>query len=236
MVRALLDGRKTQTRRTLILPDAPARLGRWEASTIGGGGVTDSKGHPVKERPCVWHTRSGAVVAPRFVVGDRLYVREEWSSTPAYDDLKPTEMGGDEPLRYRADDATFNWGEADGSRVGRRRAGMHMPRWASRLTLLLTDIRVEHLQDCSEEDAIAEGVETDLWDMAPVARDYSQPNGHFVGWDIGILPPNTSVDAERVGRESYRSLWNSINGAGAWEANPWVAAITFTVEQRNIDQ
>src|SRR5690606_34593004 len=124
----------------------------------------------------------------------------------------------------------------DGGPEGKTRVSIFMPRWASRLTLTVTDVRVERLQDCSEEDAIAEGVETDLWDMAPVARDYSRPDGHFVGWDIGILPPNTSVDADRVGRESYRTLWDSINGAGAWEANPWVVAVTFTVEQRNIDR
>ncbi|SKB26846.1 hypothetical protein [Sphingopyxis flava] len=185
MVRALLEGRKTQTRR--ILNPQP-------------GDDIDNAG----DCETIIDMATGQEIHARFAVGDRLYVREEWFTTPAYDDLAPSEMGGDEPLRYKADDATFNWTEADGSRVGRRRAGMHMPRWASRLTLTVTEVRVERLQECSEVDAVQEGV---------------------------TLIEESCEDPV----EAYAALWNSINGAGAWEANPWVAAVTFTVEQRNID-
>lgn len=185
MVRALLEGRKTQTRR--ILNPQP-------------GDDIDNAG----DCETIIDMATGQEIHARFAVGDRLYVREEWFTTPAYDDLAPSEMGGDEPLRYKADDATFNWTEADGSRVGRRRAGMHMPRWASRLTLTVTEVRVERLQECSEVDAVQEGV---------------------------TLIDESCEDPV----EAYAALWNSINGAGAWEANPWVAAVTFTVEQRNID-
>lgn len=81
-----------------------------------------------------------------------------------------------------------------------------MPRWANRITLEVTGVRVERLQDISEADAIAEGLERDrqLW------KHYSQPG---FGW----------VDP----RQSYQTLWESINGAGSWGANPWVWVVEF---------
>jgi len=205
MVRALLDGRKTQTRRAIPekAVDAYYEYDDW-CSNVSAGVPTSRQ----------WE-RDFFLERIRFRPGDRLYVREEWFTTPAYDDLAPSEMGGDEPLRYKADDATFNWTEADGSRVGRRRAGMHMPRWASRLTLTVTEVRVERLQDCSEADALAEGI-------GQFGRFFGLPDAD---WDEGEL---SAVAA-------YHRLWNSINGPGSWEANPWVVAVTFAVENRNID-
>lgn len=129
-------------------------------------------------------------------------------------------MGGDEPLRYRADDATFNWGEADGALSGRRRAGMHMPRWASRLTLTVTDVRVERLQDISEADARDEGAEA-----VDFQRDDRLSNARRIDL-AGIM-------SHRLG---YEHLWNTINGRGSWDANPWVVAVSFGVVRANIDQ
>lgn len=209
MVRALLAGSKTQTRRVanFIIEDAP---GVFHARNAGGGcaGMTET------EVPI--HAPDYA----RFAAGDRLYVREEWCSTPAYDDLKPSDMGGDEPLRYRADDATFNWAEADGALSGRRRAGMHMPRWASRLTLTVTDVRVERLQDISEADARDEGAEA-----VDFQRDDRLSNAQRIDL-AGIM-------SHRLG---YEHLWNTINGRGSWDANPWVVAVSFGVVRANIDQ
>ncbi|MGO4302038.1 hypothetical protein [Cupriavidus sp. RAF12] len=87
-----------------------------------------------------------------------------------------------------------------------------MPRWACRLELEITGVRVELLNDCSEGDAIAEGIAPALdgW------TDYSNPSCQM------CLNP---VD-------SYRTLWNHINGAGAWEANPWGWAVEFRRVQR----
>ena len=115
MVRSLLDGRKTQTRRVL-------------------------KPQPQGEQPKNWTRANDKAV--RYAPGDRLYVREAINkvSTP-----------GD--VVYRAD---FEAGGNDGAGLGWR-PSIHMPRWASRLTLTVTDVRVQRLQDISEEDARAEG-------------------------------------------------------------------------------
>ena len=218
MVRALLAGTKTQTRRVLK-PRPMSHVHDFLAV-----------GWDKKSGKALWETRHDG--KPTFgislgdglldshvatiAVGDRLWVKETWRTTPAYDDLKPSDMGGDEPLNYLADDSYFNWAEADGARHGKTRVSIFMPRWASRLTLTVTDVRVERLQDISEADAIAEGVEpaalTDHW------KDYG---------------PDPMPWASPV--ESYRSLWDSINGAGAWAANPFVVAVSFDVREGNID-
>ena len=118
MVRALLAGRKTQTRRiaSFIVPAGE----QYHVRNAHGG----------------WFGPASRVpeVAPNYApyaVGDRLWVKETWLSTPAYDDLKPSELGGEEPLLYVADSATFNWREADGHRRGKTRVSIFMPRWAS---------------------------------------------------------------------------------------------------------
>lgn len=94
----------------------------------------------------------------------------------------------------------------------RLRPSIHMPRWASRLTLRITDVRVERLQDISEEDARAEGV-TPLFGGMPSHADEDRPS-HYA---------------------AFARLWNSINGPGSWDANPWVWAISFRPELRNVD-
>jgi len=103
---------------------------------------------------------------------------------------------------------------------------MHMPRWASRLTLTVRDVRVQRLQDISEADAQAEGC---LMDPEPdeygglMPAEIAHDNGiGDVGWDSA--------------RDWFANLWNTINGPDAWEANPWVAAISFDVHRGNIDE
>jgi hypothetical protein len=94
---------------------------------------------------------------------------------------------------------------------GRGRPSIHMPRWASRLTLDVSAVRVQRLQEISSADAIAEGIPA---------------------------PANSStIDCETPDpRDAFRSLWESIHGKGAWEANPWIAAVSFSVHQINVDQ
>ena len=103
----------------------------------------------------------------------------------------------------------------DINELRKKRPSIHMPRWASRLTLTVTEVGVQRLQDISEADAVAEGCECDVdgW------RDYLFPSTQCCG----------------TARESYRTLWNSLHGPDAWDLNPWVAAYTFTVHRCNID-
>ena len=177
MVRAILAGTKTQTRRvvkpqTAILTDATAR-------SIGIQ-------PPARENPPV-------IPCPYGAPGDLLWVRETHAIVPASayrcsreEDGSPVphrvSPDGEEWAVYRA-----GWSRSDPHRW---RPSIHMPRWASRLTLRVTDVRVERLQAISEADARAEGV-------ASVAE--------------------------------YAALWDAINGAGSWAANPWVWAIGFEV-------
>ena len=194
MVCALLEGRKTQTRRVLK-PEPYEYIGRWWIiDSVSGDCHLDD-----------WVAgRSGS--GPRYVVGDRLWVREAWQGL-SFGDYLPTKSRVCD-LRYRATDPL---GEIDKSVRGYPwRPGIHMPRWASRLTLTVTDVRVERLQDISGHDAVAEGA-----------------------CEFAVTPPYPEdLDEARV---HFSTLWNSINGPGAWGANPWVAAVTFTVHKANID-
>lgn len=248
MVHAILDGRKTQTRR--VLKSQPELLpnGKYHVSGNGGGcaGVAEED------------IASCAVDYLRIAVGDRLWVREachaEELSRPQITRkatpreramLKRTEvvvcdeLDGADGVRYLADDdwkiiensfeASERWidlfryrGGRDG-RVGRTVAPNHMPRWASRITLLVTDVRVQRLQDISEEDAIAEGCRPFFDETDP--EIVHGPNGT----PHEMIPLKGPTD-------HFRNLWNNINGPGSWEANPWVAAYTFTPVFQNIDQ
>lgn len=204
MVRALLAGTKTQTRRLVSKPEY--------------------YGCPTGDCPHDYQAECNAAMAglvyeiARFKAGDRVYVREHWKTTPAYDDLSPSEMGGEEPLRYLADDATFNWAEADGVAVGRHRQAMHMPRWASRMWLEITDVRVQRLQDISEADCVAEGIQ------------------HVTTTASGEFYQNfQNPQCPLMAYGAYHSLWDHINGEGAWADNPWIVAYTFKVHHGNID-
>ena len=193
MVRALLAGTKTQTRRAIKWNDE-VREPPYVARYAEGARIVWCEGDDV------W------TLARTHAVGDRLYVREHWrtvGSSGQFDDVPPRDMYP-QAVWYVAD------GEAPANEfVGKHRQAMHMPRWASRLTLTVTDVRVERLQDISVEDAVAEGA------LA-----------------------STEVDqfAQVHAIQMYRAIWTGINGEGSWEANPWVAAYTFTVERGNIDQ
>jgi hypothetical protein len=197
MIRALLDGRKTQTRRVLK-PQAADWAEAVEFAPYKGFGAPGG----LIQRTMDDYRQQGCGKA-RFVVGDRLWVKETW----AKDDLIDT------GARYYATDNI--------SELRKKRPSIFMPRWASRLTIILTDVRVERLQAISEVDAMAEGI----------ARN---PHGN---WDQWLdYPEGSSAAGWTDPRESYRSLWNSINGHGAWEANPWVNAISFDVVHANIDK
>jgi hypothetical protein len=96
-----------------------------------------------------------------------------------------------------------------------------MPREFSRLTLIVTDVRVQRLQDISEDDAKAEGAQ-----VLPL-QDANDPSAW---WQI-----EPGVHQGRTPRASFRKLWDSINSSDAWAANPWVVAVTFKTIRANID-
>ncbi|MBP2508158.1 hypothetical protein J2855_001793 [Agrobacterium tumefaciens] len=191
MVRALLDGRKTQTRREL--KPQPRLMSDKGLSYIG----TDGKGHQ-----------------PRISVGDRLYVREHWRTSGSLDSRAPRDLPRTAAILCNADEFKPVW-------AGKHRQAMHMPRWASRLTLTVTDVRVERLQDISHEDALAEGIvqlDRKAWIGGGPLYGLHQGEGH-----------DTATGA-------YNRLWRDINGDGSWAANPWIVVYTFTVHHGNIDQ
>lgn len=204
MIRAIRAGRKTQTRRLFNLP-------KW---AVPGTLEIDDDGLYA----CAEISGCLAKVPTRINVGDRLWVRETWSHTGDHVfSISEARLALSGWPIYQADDnpefphAKF-W------------PSIHMPREFSRLTLTVTDVKVERLQDCSEADAIAEGIE-------PHHSGWMPYNTAFYEAD-GVTPANCHPDP----RDSYRQLWNTINRKAPWEANPWVAAYTFTVEQRNIDR
>jgi hypothetical protein len=228
MVRALLDGRKTQTRRAL--PEGcdsvePPYVARY---TEGARAVWVSDDSNV-------HGFSGAAGA---AVGDRLWVREAWRSAKNIDHMNSADIAKEcalagyvgtwAPIQYEADGARDYWTQDDWpncSEAGRYRHARFMPRWASRLTLTVTEVRVQRLQDISEAEAVAEGIEF----CSPPPRGLS-------GWrDYGDKPGDMTRRYFADPRVSYSTLWNSIHGPDAWDANPWVAAISFTVRKGNID-
>lgn len=229
MVRALGDGCKTQTRRVAkIVALMGNRVPVYPPEEL----IELQRG---EFRAGVMHYAStGALSGPYevgFRVSDRLYVREDyyqrgywapvdgavtkggkqkWAFIPADDVIRFDAPEEYRKSRHRADPGTVAW---------HKRLGRFMPRAASRITLFVNDVRVERLQDCSERDALAEGVieyEATVEDPA----EYAFTEGGTI---------------YESARSAYAALWDSINGAGAWAKNPWVVAITFIPILRNID-
>ncbi len=240
MVSALLDGRKTQTRRVLSIPFLeginPQHTGL--VATRSYGSTWQVYGTADASKP----------FDVRYEVGDLLYVRECWRTPESLDHLSPRQIAERcDELGYRgrwcprvteADDMTHQWSEEDGFRddepTGRLRAAMHMPRWASRLTLKVTDVRVERVKQISEADARAEGLAAISKDGKLFKFGIPDRDGYPGNDDYGWHWPDWEVDP----RAAFRTLWDSINaprGFG-WDANPWVVAVSFELIRANVDQ
>jgi len=222
MVRALLDGSKTQTRRVL----KPQPLLSFVV--------------PVDHKPGWFGDEEGEYIFDaRYATGDLLYVREN------LDVLASGPMAGDGrnvDFLYAADGEDADWHRVtwpnDKLPKGGGSPSIHMPRVASRLTLQVTAVRVERVQEISNDDAEAEGIESDLWDQAVAYRDYSGDGKWFCTWPVGLNHSVAECEPDDIQRRSFRSLWDSINftrGFG-WEANPWVVAVTFKVHRINVDK
>lgn len=238
MVKALLDGRKTQTRRIIKPQPEPCDHRLWCGQNAPTWKIDGAEMHCSTCGNGMRLARGGegaAGIPLRFAKGDRLWARE----TAWYD---PKVCAGleDRGLRCFFEDRLVRFQNGteglspfentaellEACKLQVRRPGIHMPRWASRLTLTVSDVRVERLQAISRSDAVAEGIEDVTTEVAP--RDKTMR--FWKRYRDGAL--NGYVDCP-IG--SYASLWTEINGAGSWEANPWIVALTFMVERRNID-
>ncbi len=215
MVRALLSGAKTQTRRILKVPhESP--LGKWEVLPWGGpnGGRTRD-GKTVPYQNVIGHTRTGEIIAcPYGQPGDRLWVREAHYLTDNGDEEYAVFAADSDAVREHLeslDRLPPDFPADVKDRHRKLRPSIHMPRWASRITLEITSVRVERLRDISEADARAEGT-TPIPDLCDHVR--------LACADIGCSGPQPY-------RTGFRSLWQDINGPGSWDANPWVWTVEF---------
>ncbi|ENR4359565.1 hypothetical protein ACEVFK_001483 [Salmonella enterica] len=197
MVRAILDGRKTQTRRIMKnqpagdYPETPALI-----RNVGTG--------------FQWHGlygESSIFNCPLGSIGERIWVRETYQG-PLFD-YEQMESYLEDSSKfekpdfcvYRADgEPAPEFYDADDNLHCGWRPSIHMPRWASRITLEITDVRVERLHSISEEDAQAEGVQPACYEITPPEAAY---------------------------RVSFGEVWRGIYGEESWVANPWVWVIEF---------
>jgi hypothetical protein len=209
MVKAILKGQKTQTRRVVKLNPSGHDVSCYSFKTRNF-----IKCHDLEDDHCApcgfgFQNESKFWRCPYGEPGDRLWVRE----THAFVFHPDGDLDGEQysvecengetgrfSVRYAADGCAVDWD-------GGWRPSIFTPRWASRITLEITGVRVERLNQISEADAVAEGVECvklRFW------KDYDGKEGVYVN---PIL--------------SYQSLWSSINGPGSWDANPFVWVIEF---------
>jgi hypothetical protein len=208
MILALLREQhpKTQTRRTRGMDDVAIDCadGKREQPTLWR---TD--GHGTWVPYCRLETTGGLGIpgepirCPYGIPDDQLHVKESWATEKHHDALPPRDVPRTARIHYLADGPKPSW-------AGRSRVARFMVRWMSRITLELTDVRVERLQDITEEDARAEGV-------TPFPDD---PSGDC--WSDGKH------------RTAFNYLWNKMHGwvPNAFDANPWVWVLGF----RRIDQ
>jgi hypothetical protein len=204
MVRAILAGTKTQTRRVVKAKHLPwldnsvlnFLDGKWNQRPLPYGQPGDrlwvretSRAHEITTKEAEADTfglidRMGLEVAPCGLDG------VVYAADNAFRQIDNSQEASERWMKMRA------YRGARGATV----PGIHMPRWASRITLEVTGVRVERLQDISEADAIAEGCTSKLAEESPALDD---------------------------SRNEYRALWESINGPGSWDANPWVWVVEF---------
>lgn len=190
MVRAILEGRKTQTRRVV------KGKGIWSVEFKDDHSDDLWPGYEGEHGEWQW------MPCPYGERGDRLWVRETFFCV--------TGNPGPVVCNYKADFAGDEFG-------GLWKPSIHMPRWASRITLEVTGVRVERLNEISNEDIVAEGIEA-------IGKGFQMPDGSYA--QAGRCESKASTT-----RQLFSSLWESINGAGSWEANPWV----WVVEFRRVD-
>lgn len=184
MVNAILSGRKTQTRRPVKFPFRDVNLGCELSGNELAGELSAGN---------YWNSRVGQP-------GDRIWVRETWA-----------EAGASAPdlTLYRAnypEHVPAHYENVPPVDEIRWTPSIHMPRWASRILLEITDVRVERLNNISYDDAISEGITQEWTCIDPGLGSYAHKN------DV---------------QDDYETLWKSIYGEESWAANPWVWVISF---------
>lgn len=207
MVRAILAGRKTQTRRVLKSPfpkqhPKPVNLavhGEGDRGYSGEFNDPDSWGYPYAEDGCDMPLSDWPELNPYGNIGDYLWVRENFAV-------------------YGDDDKYVLHYQADLQRGSGWKPSIHMPRKFSRITLQITDIRVQRVQDITEQDALAEGI------TLPLPESYA-------------IDCAEKICGAAAARSEFKRLWDSINWDRGypWDFNPWVWAITFKPILKNID-
>jgi hypothetical protein len=188
MMRAILSGEKTQTRR-IVKPQPQANTVTWGCTAGQGFGFSFGGGDRIR---CKFGE-----------VGDRLWVRETW---------RPQVIDADGQVRITCVDSCRDVYPPEDWRIPKSAErgnvpSIFMPRWASRITLEITSVRVERLNEISEEDAMAEGMRL--------------LNGRYT-FNDGLWEERTAIDA-------FKALWHKINGEQSWLANPWVWVVGFKV-------
>jgi hypothetical protein len=222
MIKALRDGTKRQTRR--VVKPQPDWIGEVNATHVA--------------HPFVWPIgalgQQCGMPLTRFPygqAGDLLWVRENWAQRLDLDHLSGTQLyaSGVREAWYWADGPGRTCRTGCAGAAGRVRAARFMPRWASRLTLRLTDVRVQRVQDIVEEDVLAEGVDVPRCDSCGYSR-----------WDARMLMDHRLCGKPEPdsGIPVFASLWDSINArrrGHGWDANPFCWCLSFEVIQKNVD-
>ena len=212
MIRAILAGRKTMTRR-VIKPQPFTANGCWQWSKKC---YEDENNHCLIEEEDRFLDFM-ANHSPYGVPGDRLWVRETWCAHQNYNDIKPSDLPSLKHLQNGITYMTDVYAGEKSTWMGKTRSPRFMPRWASRIDLLVKNVRAERLQKISEEDAIAEGIGHGFICNAGWP-DYE----HINKYGVCELTQDTAY-------QSFASLWDSINAkrGHGWDANPWVWVIEF---------
>ncbi|HEY3347148.1 MAG TPA: hypothetical protein VGK71_05950 [Nitrospirota bacterium] len=215
MVRAKLDGRKTQTRRVVKNPERLNGLMNYgeEADWCPYGKPGDRLWVREAWRIGAWNI-DDQVIAVDYLADN--YSRREWLQVEddemferyMIQSTEDCEAAGLVFSEFDGEIGYYHW--EPGNSPCRKRQGRFMPRFASRMLDEVVSVRVERLQDISEEDAIAEGIEF--------------RNGFYLG---GIHDKKGTLKCWNTAKEAYAALWESINGPGSWAANPWVWVVEF---------
>lgn len=222
MVRAIREGRKTQTRRVVKPTAKGCTVGVYSDSANGPYECVNvgDDGDPIDSEP---------IRCPYGVPGDELWVREAWRTVADIDKVNASGMARRAilagyakpwaPMLYEADGARCEWMKFDGlgGGPGRYRHARFMPRWASRLTLVVESVRVERLSAISNEDAKAEGVRTLTKDGSVVK---------YAILDKGDMSSTAWADMERNPRDAYLRAFRAMHKLAA-DADPWLWVIGF---------